>query len=296
MIDELNAKFGNPEITFGIGNGNLPKAIIRNNLGSAEVYLHGAHITAFQPTGAEPVLWMSDSAVFNPPKPIRGGVPICWPWFSAHPSDPDKPQHGFARNRQWTVRSSTANADGSTTLVLGLTDCEETRAIWPHPFDLQFTIAVGSELKLDLRARNTGDNPVDVGAALHTYFSIGAIEKIAVSGLEGREYHDQLDSMQLKPQSGDIRFGEEVDRIYINTDDTCTIVDSAMSRKIQVAKSGSRSTVVWNPWIAKAARMPDYDDEGYKTMVCIETTNAARDIRTLTPGEEHTITQMVSLA
>jgi len=296
MIDDLNARFGNADLTFTIGQGGLPKADIRNRLGSADVYLHGAHLTAFQPADAGPVLWMSEQAAFAPPKPIRGGVPICWPWFGGNPDDTAKPQHGFARNRRWTVRSARSLPDDATVLTLGLRDDPETRAIWPHAFDLEFTLTVGSELRMDLRARNTGDSPVEIGAALHTYFAVGDITQVSISGLDGREYHDQLDGMRVKSQSGDVRIDREVDRIYIDTEDTCFIDDPSMSRRIRVAKEGSRSTVVWNPWVAKAARMPDFPDDGYRTMVCIETTNAAGDVRTLGPGQEHTLTQFISLS
>jgi D-hexose-6-phosphate mutarotase len=296
MIDDLNNEYGKNGITFSTGEGGLPKADIENAQGTAEIYLHGAHVTAFQPIGEAPVLWMSEIAEFNPPKPIRGGVPICWPWFGGHPTDPDKPQHGFVRNRQWSVRGAEGNGDGPTTLIVGLCDDAESREIWPCPFDLEFRITVGRELKMELRILNTGATEMVQGGALHTYFSIVDIGQVVVSGLDGCDYHDQLDGMRLKRQAGGISFGEEVDRIYVGTPAPCLIDDPAGGRRIRVGKEGSESTVVWNPWIAKAARMADYPDDGYKTMVCIETANAGSDQRTLAPGAEHTLTQTVSLA
>ena len=296
MIDHLNNEFGKHGITFSAGEGGLPKANIANTQATAEIYLHGAHVTAFQPLGGAPVLWMSEIAEFNPPKPIRGGVPICWPWFGGHPTDPDGPQHGFVRNRQWSVRRAEDNGDGTTTLVAGLCDDDESRAIWPCPFDLEFRVTVGRELKMELRIRNTGVAGMEQGGALHTYFSIADIGQVVVSGLDGCDYHDQLEGMRLRRQAGDVRFGEEVDRIYVGTTAACLIDDPAGGRRLRVAKDGSESTVVWNPWIAKAARMPDFPDDGYKNMVCIETTNAGGDRRTLAPGAEHTLTQTVSPA
>lgn len=296
MIEELNQLHGTEHITFSTGTGGLPRANIKNDLGSAEIYLHGAHVTAFQPTGAEPVLWMSEIAEFDPPKPIRGGIPICWPWFGPHPNDSEKPAHGFVRNREWKVEQTQANATGSSTIVLSTCDDDESRKQWDHQFDLSLKITIGREMRVDLCCTNTGEDTLEAGAALHTYFTIDNIDNIAIDGLDGRQYHDQLAAMQLVEQSGNITVSEEVDRIYIETGDTCVIDDPGMNRKIAVAKEGSNSTVVWNPWTAKSKRMPDFPEEGYKTMVCIETTNAASDVRSISPGDQHTITQIVSLA
>ena len=295
MIDQLNQTHGSESISFSSGQGGLPKADIRNDLGSAEIYLHGAHVTAFQPNGQEPVLWMSGIADFEPPKPIRGGIPICWPWFGPHPLEVAKPAHGFVRNREWKVESTTENPDGTSTIVLSTTDDESSHKLWDFPFALELTLTVGTELKLALNCRNSGARPIVVATALHTYFAIKSIDDISISGLNGRQYHDQLESMATKVQVGDISIREEVDRIYIDTEDTCVIDDPGMGRKIRVAKEGSNSTVVWNPWIAKAGRMADYPNEGYKTMVCIETTNAAKDARRIDPGDVHTISQTVSV-
>ena len=271
-------------------------ARIHNEHAEAEVYLHGGHVTSFKPHGQKEVLWMSDDAVFEAPKAIRGGVPVCWPWFSAHPENKELPAHGFPRNRRWSFHSSQSRADGRTRLTLILRDDAASREIWPHSFELELRILVGTELHLELIMRNTGEDPFVVGGALHTYFGIGDISQTSIEGLEGRSYLDQLDSLKRVEQEGAIRFAEEVDRIYIDTDEACTIVDEAQSRRIRVAKAGSKSTVVWNPWIAKAKRMPDFTDDGYRTMLCIEATNAGEDLYTVAPGDEHRLTQIISVA
>ncbi|MFT4691163.1 MAG: glucose-6-phosphate 1-epimerase [Limisphaerales bacterium] len=295
--DPLNQRFGQGNtIKFAKGRGGLMIARIRNEHAEAEVYLHGGHVTSFKPHGQKEILWLSDEAVFEAPKAIRGGVPVCWPWFSAHPENKELPAHGFARNRRWSVHSSQSRADGRTRLTLILRDDAASREIWPHSFELELRILVGTELRLELITRNTGAEPFVVGGALHTYFGIGDISKASIEGLEGHTYLDQLDSLKRVEQDGPIRFAEEVDRIYVDTDDTCTIIDEVQSRRIRVAKEGSQSTVVWNPWIAKAKRMADFNNDGYRTMLCIEATNAGEDLHTVPPGGEHRLMQILSVA
>lgn len=180
-------------------------------------------------------------------------------------------------------------------LKLALADNGMTRAIWPYLFEIELTISVGTQLQVDLTSRNTGKHSFDAGAALHTYFNVGQIDNVQLEGLEGRDYLDKVTGYDRKTQQEAIHFAQEVDRIYLDTVDEVIIHDSALDRKIGVAKAGSRSTVVWNPWRTRAAAIGDFPDDGYQTMVCVETTNAADDVRTIDPGEEHTLTQIISL-
>jgi len=296
-IKALNAQFAlGEQLRFQEGKNGLPVARIDNELATAEVYLHGAHITAFQAQGCEPVLWMSPLAQFQNDKAIRGGVPVIWPWFGPHATDNDKPQHGFARTTEWQVNATKALADGSTQLQLGLSDTPTTRALWPFTFELSLTITVGAELHIELTSRNTGEQPFIVGVALHSYFCVGDIAHVHVDGLQDCHYIDQLDGNQVKQQNDVVRIAQEVDRIYTDTDATCVIHDEKQSRHIHVKKSGSRSTVVWNPWAEKAKVMGDFSDAGYQQMLCIETANAADDVRTLKPGETHTLSQTVAVS
>jgi D-hexose-6-phosphate mutarotase len=295
MIDELNRTFGiEGHLAFKKGKGNLPRALIDNTFATAEVYLHGAHLTAFQPRGAAPLLWMSELAEFRPDKAIRGGIPVAWPWFGPHPTDDDLPQHGFARVSDWTIAATRALPDGRTEVRLQLTDGGTTRDLWPHAFELELRIVVGRELHVELRSRNTGTETVEIGGALHTYFRVGDIDRVSIEGFGGRDYMDQLDSHRVKRTDGTISITEEVDRIYLEAPDECAIIDPNQKRKIRVAKSGSRSTVVWNPWVDKSQRMADFPDDGYRTMVCLEAANAAEDVRLLPPDGEHILSQTIS--
>ncbi|QDV55682.1 D-hexose-6-phosphate mutarotase [Rosistilla oblonga] len=289
MIDDLNLQFGiDKKIAFTLGNGDLPKAILLAEDATAEIYLHGAHVSSFHRHGWGEMLWMSDESNFRTDRPIRGGVPICWPWFGQ--PQPELPQHGFARTSQWEVIETKAHADPSLEIALRLTDSEATRQLWPHPFELTMRVIVGRDLTMQLSCLNTGEEPLDAEAALHTYFHVQDIDAVRVAGLDGRSYIDKLDAMQGKPQAGELTIDREVDRIYLETPDAVTIHDGA-ERRIEIQKSGSLSTVVWNPWIDKSAAMADFPNDGYRTMVCVETTNAADDVRTIQPGEVHTITQ-----
>jgi len=293
-LDAINHEFAiDGHIAFAHGNGGLTKAIISNAHASAEVYLHGAHVTAFAPTGASPVLWMSDAAVFAPGKAIRGGIPVVWPWFGPHPHDRAKPQHGFARTSHWTVTATGTTTGGGTELRLELKDAPETRAIWPHEFTLELRVEVSQSLHVALRTVNTGDDVMEVGGALHTYLGIADIAGIRIEGLDSRDYIDKLDDRRVKRQRGAITIAEEVDRVYLDTSDDCVVEDRGMHRRIHVAKSGSATTVVWNPWIEKAKRMDDFPDEGFRTMVCVEATNTETDVHLLEPGESHVLSQTI---
>lgn len=300
QIEALNRQFSLAgQLHFQAGENGQPMVKIDNGLATAAVYLHGAHITAFQPRGSEPVLWMSPLAQFQADKAIRGGVPVIWPWFGPHATDSDKPQHGFARTAEWRVGATEALADGSTQLQLVLNDTSVTRALWPHVFSLSLLVTVGEELNIELTCCNTGEQAFTVGAALHSYFAIGDINQVSVDGLQGCEYIDQLDGDQIKLQDEALRISQEVDRIYLDTEATCVIHDerddAQLSRQIQIKKTGSRSTVVWNPWAEKAKAMGDFSDDGYQQMLCIETANAGDDVRLLLPGEVHSLSQIISV-
>lgn len=293
-LDALNDDFGIPgKIQFEAGHGGLPMAKVSNDNCLGEMYLHGAHVTGYQPLGSDPLLWMSGESFFFPDKPIRGGVPLCWPWFGAHPTDPELPQHGLARIADWDVASTNQLADDTSEVVMRLTDNAETRAAWAHPFELMMRACFGEELTLELTISNSGDEPFDSATAIHTYFAVENIEAVTIRGLAGRQFTDQLDNNALKLQSGSLRFRAEVDRVYVDSEDD-VVIEQEGRPAVHVSKTGSRSTVVWNPWIAKSQRMPDFPDDGYQTMVCVETTNAESDVRTLQPGRTHVIRQVVA--
>lgn len=275
---------------------NWPIIRVNNKYATAEIHLHAAHITHFQPHGAQPVLWVSNLTLYRPKKAIRGGIPLIWPWFGPHPTDTSKPQHGFVRTSWWQLTKTEENHAEETEITLSLEDNEETRSLWPHPFHLELFVTVGRTLQVALIMQHKGDKPVDVTAALHTYFNVGDINQVRVYGLEGTRFIDKVahgrEDMEDKP----LQIRHEVDRVYLNTTADCLIRDASLKRTIRISKQGSLSTVVWNPWADKAQNMSDFPDDGYEGMVCVETTNASEhDTITLEPGGLHTLSAVISV-
>ena len=282
------------QLSFRTGAGGLTYADIDNHDGRATICLQGAHVVSFRPKSQqEPVVWVSDAARFAPGKSIRGGAPVCWPWFGAHASEASFPAHGFARTVPWTVTGSRKRNDARTEITLQLADNEQTRAQWPHATRLSLTVIVGDKLEMHLVTTNTGDAPVQIGEALHTYFHISDIGAVTVSGLEGVTYHDKVDHFATRKQNGAIGFDGEVDRVYVNTPTDCVIEDAGFKRRIRIAKTGSQSTIVWTPWAEKAAKMGDMgrgkSGAGWREMVCVESANAMDNVVTVAPGETHTL-------
>lgn len=293
MIDQLNQRYAVPGfISFSSGQGGLARATLSNSGATAEIFLHGAHLTSYTHPTAGELLWMSDKSAFASNRPIRGGVPICWPWFG-QPS-PELPQHGFARTSNWEVHETKSTGESSAEICLRLTASEATRSLWPHQFKLLMRVIVGERLTMQLECTNQGDAPLRAEAALHTYFGLDDISHTTIHGLSGCKYIDKLDDMQVKTLSDKFVVDREVDRIFIDTDDEVTVEQSACPA-IRITKTGSASTVVWNPWIKKAKAMEDFPDDGYNRMLCVETTNAAGDARTIDPGQSHSITQSISV-
>jgi D-hexose-6-phosphate mutarotase len=294
-LNTLNEQFGlKPGLVFKVGPGELMSAEITNKLATANIALHGGHVLSFQPHGQQPVLWASRYSHYTAGKAIRGGIPICWPWFAAHPTDAGKPAHGFARISLWTVLGSETTAEGATRLRLGLADTEATRALWPYPFQLELTITVGANLSVELLIRNPGPAPFTCTGALHSYFSVSDIAHVTIQGLEGCAYLDKVAGNQRREQTGPVTISGETDRIYLDTTADCFIVDPGWQRQVRVAKQGSRTTVVWNPWVDRAGQLADFGDEEYRQMVCVEAVNTANDIITLSPGSRHLLQTTLS--
>ncbi|WOJ94837.1 D-hexose-6-phosphate mutarotase [Congregibacter variabilis] len=286
---ELNQRFAiDATVRIVDASPNYPLIEINNSHATASIALHGAQVLSYQPHGQEPVLWVSKDAVYAEGKSVRGGVPICWPWFGAHP-DADKAPHGFVRNCFWRLRSIQQRADDSTELVLFLEDDQHSRGLWPVPFALELRVSVGQSLSLSLTMTNRATIPQTLTAALHSYFYVGDIDAAVVGGLEQVEYLDALQEFRRFTQVGEIRFDAELDRIYEQCDADEWIEDEALGRKICLHKKNSQSTVVWNPWVDKSARMDDFEVGGYRRMVCVETGNVARDAVNLAPGMSHTL-------
>lgn len=297
QLQAMNGQFGLvDQLHFETGAGDLVFAHIRNNHATATIALQGGHVLSYQPHNQQPVLWVSGQSSYKAGKAIRGGIPVCWPWFGPHPTNPSLPAHGFARTTEWQVVGTQVSTDGATQLRLELSDSEQTRGIWPHAFRLTMTVTVGRELQVELVSFNPGDEPFTYGGALHSYFQVSDVTKIAIDGLDGATYIDQLQAHERFIQRGPIIINGEVDRIYQATEATCVIDDLGLQRRVVVAKEGSSSTVVWNPWIAKAQRMADFGDDEYRGMVCIETANAADDVVTVASGNSHRLRATISVA
>ena len=291
---KLNRKYGfRDQLVFTESPGGFVWAEIKNRHAEATVALHGGQILSYRPQAQAPVLWLSRKRYFQTGKAIRGGIPVCWPWFGAHPTDAGKPAHGFARTAVWSVNESEQLEDGGTRLKLFFAASEETLALWPHRFRLEIEVMVSAVLRVKLICTNTGSAPFTCTGALHSYFNISSISNVAIKGLEECPYLDKVDQGRRKVQAGPIYIRRETDRIYTDTTAACTIEDKGLERRIGIAKNGSRTTVVWNPWIDKSRRMPDFGDEEYENMVCVETANAAEDVVTLAPGGSHTLEQVV---
>jgi glucose-6-phosphate 1-epimerase len=291
-IQQLNARYGvGQKIHFYSDQNGLVTVHIENPHASAKIALQGAHVMEWQPHHSEePVLWLSDQARFVRGRSIRGGVPVCWPWFGAHATDESLCPHGFARVAQWKIVDTVIDPDGATRIIMQLIETQQLGKQWPHHCEVTLTVIVGSALRMQLTTTNTGTAPFVLGEALHTYFHVSDIEVIKISGLDNTQYQDKVEGYAVKQQQGDIRFTEETDRVYINTESTCVIEDPGLRRRITVQKSGSKSTVVWNPWGQKAAEIGDLGSHsGWRHMVCVESANATDNVVTVAPGEVHTL-------
>lgn len=244
---------------------------------AARVARHGAQVMEWRPAGAgAPVLYLSPAAVFREGRPIRGGIPLCWPWFNAHPDDPSQPSHGIARTAFWEPVEVTDDESGVT-----------LRFSLEHPpFHAAVRIQLGKFLSVALETTNRGDAPRRVSGALHSYLHVGDLSQIRIEGLREMSYLDTVGGPVRRHQDSELAIDGETDRIY-DSSGSCSLLDPALGRRIIVGKEGSPSTVVWNPWSGKAAALADLPDEGYRDFVCIEAAAANDRAVTLAPGESH---------
>lgn len=294
-LQTLSDQFGIPGVlTFSQNEQGLLRANITTPACTAEVYLQGAHVTQWQPTGQKPVLFLSERSFFAPGKAIRGGIPIIFPWFgarSATPDDPrtDGPSHGFARTADWTLAFA-ALAGDDLHLTLTLAPSDLSRSLGYDHFALVYEITLGAELSIQLTVNNQGSNPLHFEEALHTYFSVGDAQQISIIGLSDTDYLDKTDNFKKKHQTDPfLKLTGETDRPYLNTTVPVNIDDPVYHRRITVDKANSNTTVVWNPWSELTATLPDMAPNGWLAMVCIETANVGPNAITLATGEHHTM-------
>jgi glucose-6-phosphate 1-epimerase len=299
----LNDRYGiGAAVRFVPGPGDLPLVQLHHRGATAAVSLLGATVLAYQPRGGLPVLFVSRASAFAPGLPIRGGIPVCWPWFGPHPTDPTLPNHGFVRTAMWSVEETETGGDdgGEAEATLRLTSSDETRALWPHPFDLRLTARLGATLTVSLEAHHPAPDgepdggPYTVTGALHTYLAVGDAAQIVIRGLEGTRYVDKAAGGVEGTQEGPLTIAGETDRVYLDTAAPVTVEDPLLGRRLAIAREGSSSTVVWNPWQRRAEALPDFGDDEYRLMVCVEAANALQDVVVLPPGGSHVLQTVIS--
>jgi glucose-6-phosphate 1-epimerase len=292
---EINAKYALAgQLEFVKGKGDLPLARITNPFAKAEISLYGAQVLSFIPKGQKDILWMSPQCIYEPGKPMRGGIPVCFPWFGPHAGDSWKPMHGFARLLTWDVTETLALKNGATRLILGLKSNVETTAIWPFAFSAKMIFEIGEKLDVTFCCTNTGNEDFSISDALHSYFSISDIAQIGILGLKDSEYYAGFSMDATIRQKEDIlKIAKEENRRYINHIGDCNLTDPTWNRSIQIAKKGSKVTVVWNPGAETVKTMSDIPLSGYRDFVCIEAVNAFADTIKLKPGESHCISAVL---
>ena len=295
-IAESDRRFEIPGIAQVLeGNGGLPKVRITSSEVAGEMYLHGAHVTSWKPAGREEVLFLSSQSRWEDGHAIRGGVPVCFPWFGGKANDPQAPAHGFVRTKAWQF-DSIAQIGGAVTVGMFTESNEDTKRWRPAEFRLVHRATFGSELSLELVVTNTGRTSLRFEEALHAYHRVGNIEKTRVRGLDAVQYLDKTDSNRKKTQHDEIVIVSETDRVYLNTRDAIELEDPLLHRRTRVTKENSLTTVVWNPWVQKAHSFSDFADDEWMQMICIESSNVSDFAVDLAPGQQHKMKAIVRVA
>jgi len=310
-VAELQEKFAIPGVlAFEPTASGLVVARVTTTAAEAAVYLQGAHVTHWKPAGQAPAIFLSQRAEFAPGKPIRGGVPVIFPWFGERQEGKPGPAHGFARISEWELAFA-AMAGDELHLTFTLAPNELSHSLGFDHFKLSYRVTVGRALTLELTVANdsgsggaheSSPEANAIGAALvfeealHTYYAVADARKVAIDGLGATTYIDKVDESKRKIQpAGAFKFEGRTDRPYLNTETTCVLSDQAGGRRIVVAKTGSRSTVVWNPWEELTAKMSDMEPDAWLHMTCIETANVGEDAVTLKAGETHSMRAHISI-
>ncbi|WP_443191567.1 D-hexose-6-phosphate mutarotase [Pseudomonas indica] len=273
---------------------------VRTDAAELLVAQQGAQVLSYQRDGQPPLIWLSEQAGFRKGQSVRGGIPVCWPWFgdltrnplavqAMRRSEQPAPAHGEVRGLDWELLGANAE-EGAVRLEFAFIQPEGGLPDWPHPVALTLAIQLDEHLTLTLTSHNQGNMPVSLTQALHSYFAVSDIHQVRVEGLTGKRYIETLENWQERHQDSDLRFTGETDRIYLDTPARIAILDPGWQRSIQLEASGSHSAVVWNPWIDKARRLSQFADDAWQRMLCIETANLLDDAVHLAPGERHSLT------
>ncbi len=300
MLDELKQRFSHPDVRFH-QKDQLLMIELNNRYGSATLTNHGGTLLSYIPVGGDEVIWVSETAVYDGSKPVRGGVPVCWPWFGpydpqalgADPSDAAKKGHGVARYEFWGVASARSVGD-ATEVVLQLEPNDSIRQAWPLPFELKLIVTLGEKLTMELVGKNCSERDWKVSEAFHTYFRVGQAENLVIEGLENTTYIDKDRDSQRFIQEGPLHLGLPMERIYLDQQGAVVLEDSNNGRKIVMEKVNSASTVVWNPGPEGAKGFADMPDDQYAHMVCVEAANALDNAYALKAGGSHSMKMVIA--
>jgi glucose-6-phosphate 1-epimerase len=295
-IAALNSRFALPGAAQIVaGNGGLAKVLIATPSAKAEIYLHGAQITSWQPGGADEVLFLSKKSHWQAGKAIRGGIPVCFPWFRAKAEDPNAPSHGFVRTKDWQLESISPAPGDAVCARFSIGSDDSSRKWWPFEFRLEYSLTVGKALNLELTMANTGGSALRFEEALHTYFNVGDVQRARVRGLEGASFLDNRDGNREKRQEGELVLTRQTDNAFRNADGPVEIVDPVLERRLRTEKRNSTSTIVWNPWSDGAAAMMDLAADEWQTMLCVEGGNILNSAVTLGSGEKHSMAVAIEI-
>jgi glucose-6-phosphate 1-epimerase len=294
-VAELDRQLGIPGVArVSEGNGGLARVQITGAFGEGEMYLHGAHVTSWKASGDDEVLFISTKSRWEEGQAIRGGIPICFPWFRGKSDNLHAPAHGFVRTKMWQLESIIENENGISLTMFTQSD-EHTRKWWPGEFRLTHRATFGSELRLELVCMNTGTTPFRFEEALHTYNRIANIQDARLQGLDGVSYLDNTELNKVKTQRGDVTIASPTDSAYRNTQNEVDLLDPNMKRRIRLRKEHSLSTVVWNPWSEGAAHLQDLGDGEWRQFLCVEASNILDAAINLAPGQEHSMTAILTV-
>ena len=282
-------------INTSTNSAGLTSLAITHPLAGGEMFLHGAHVTRWKPAGHDNVLYVSPNSHFIPTKAIRGGVPICFPWFGPHPTNTTAPAHGFVRTRTWNLLSTDAS-DDEVTIHLQTTNDTPANPNWATAFTADYRVHFGAALSMSLSITNTSNAPTTFTEALHTYLHVHDVRNITVAGLQGVEYVSKVgENVRQKQHDAELKFATETDRVYVNHEDNVEVIDPGMNRKIIVSKRGSRSTIVWNPFAKRAVELSDIGADNWPGFVCVESGNALDNVVTLAPGATHELFVLIEV-
>jgi glucose-6-phosphate 1-epimerase len=293
-VEELDRRFGIPGVArICKGNGGLPLIEITGSRAEGEMYLHGAQVTSWKPAGYDQVLFLSKKSRWQEGHAIRGGIPICFPWFRAKADDPKAPAHGFVRTRIWQLES-TVEDDSGVCVSMSIESDEQTRRWWPAEFRLVHRVVFGPELTLELVCTNTGKTGLRFEEALHTYNRVADVANVRVQGLDTVHFLDNTDSNTAHVQHGDVTIASATDNAFLGTQNGVDLIDPGLRRHIRLEKANSMTTVVWNPWREGGARLTDLADVEWTQFLCVEASNILAASVSLAPGEEHKMTAVLS--